>query len=224
MAHGGWSSLSRYLALGLVPPALASAATEEEMFWKGAGQVNEGELRFLDKAPEKPVHRLRNQIRIKQAGLKTGWVGLEQCHEHLDAFPRSQIVYNIERIRKLAITQRKGIGRAWVEGPSIQLRDTQKGATICIRGETRALAKTGDNTYSLHNGPYMRRFLDGFYPMRVSMTVHIETEGLQFIGSKPAPQTGFQVWHKPGQVGYEAVFEGILQTELQFGAAMPPGP
>lgn len=223
MAPAASASPNRLGALGLLLllPWPAWAATEEDLFWKDIGQVNEGELRFLDKPPDKPVHHLRNQVRIRPSSLKTGWVELEQCHERLDAFPRSQIAYNAERIRKLEITRRKGIGRAWVEGPSIQLRDIRKGALICIRGETKALEKTGDSLFTLHNGPYMRRFLDGYYPMQASMTVHIDTDGLRFVDSSPLTQPGFRVWQEDGQVGYEAVFEGILNTALRFGWADP---
>lgn len=218
MARAASPSPNRHRALGLflLTPWLAWAAAEEALFWKDIGQVNEGELRLLERAPDKPVHHLHNRIHIQPASLNTGWVKLEQCHEHLDAFPRSQIVYNKERIRHLKITRRQGIGRAWVEGASIQLRDTRKGATICIRGETRALEKSGDRRFILRNGPYMRGFLDGYYPMRVSMTVQLEAAGLRLIGSTPASQPDFRLWQDAGRVGYEAVFEGILNTTLEF--------
>ena len=197
-------------------PGLALAANEEDLFWKSIDQVNEGELRFLAQAPDKPVHHLHNTIRIQPASLNTGWVKLEQCHEHLDAFPRSQIVYNADRIRRLTIIRRQGIGRAWIEGPSIQLRHTGKGASICIRAETRALEIVDAGHFTLRNGPYMRRFLDGFYPMRVSMQVWLETPDLRYSESLPAPQPGFRVWQEPGRVHYEAVFEGVLNTILRF--------
>jgi hypothetical protein len=218
MALAASASPSRHRAFGLLLllPWLAWADTEEELFWKDIGQVNEGELRLLDRAPDKPVHHLHNRIHIQPDSLDTGWVKLEQCHEQLDAFPRSQIVYHAERIRKLTITRRQGIARAWVEGVSIQLRDTRKGAAICIRGETRALEHAGERRFILRNGPYMRGFLDGFYPMRVSMSVQFEATGLRLIKSTPTPQAGFRLWQEAERVGYEAVFEGILHTTLEF--------
>ncbi|TCS70886.1 hypothetical protein EDC61_11339 [Sulfuritortus calidifontis] len=227
MARAVWSNRNRFRAgvgLGLLwlAPAWAWATSEEELFWKSIDQVNEGQLRFLEQAPDKPVHHLHNHIRIRPDSLKTGWVKLEQCHEHLDAFPRSQIVYNADRIRRLAITRHQGIGQAWVEGPSIQLRETGKGASICIRAETRALEIVRADRFTLHNGPYMRRFLDGFYPMRVSLQVRLDAKDLRYAGSQPAPQTGFRVWQEPGQVRYEALFEGILNTALQFERVPEP--
>ncbi len=225
MARAASPSRNRLtIGLGLLwlAPGLALASNEEDLFWKSIDQVNEGELRFLTQAPDKPVHHLRNSIRILPDSPTTGWVKLEQCHEHLDAFPRSQIVYNADRIRRLAITRRQGIGQAWVEGPSIQLRDTGKGASICIRAETRALESADAGHFTLRNGPYMRRFLDGFYPMRVSMTVRVGAKSLRYTGSMPHAQPGFRVWQEPGEVHYEAVFEGILNTALQFERVNQP--
>jgi len=71
------------------------------------------------------------------------------------------------------------------------------------------------------NGPYMRRFLDGFYPMRVSMTVKLDTGKLRIIDSAPGDQPGFTVRLQGNEVGYDTVFEGILTTVLRFDCVQP---
>lgn len=196
--------------------AASAAMTEEEMFFKGTAQVNEGELRFLPHAPETPVHHHRNRIVISESSLSDGWVRLEQCHSHLDAVPSAQITYGAERIRGLRILRAEGIGQAWVEGPSVQLKDIAPGATICIEAQSRALERLGEDGYVLQNGPYMRRFLDGYYPMRVSQTVRLQVPGLAFRTIEPAPQPGFTVEVAADTISYEALFEGRLITRIRF--------
>lgn len=207
------------IALPIQPAA--AAMTEEEMFFKGAGQVNEGGLRFLTAAPAAPVHHHQNHIVISAASLADGWVRLAQCHRHLDAVPRSQITYGAGRIRAIRITQADRIGRAWVEGHAVEMADIAPGATLCIEAESRALARDGAG-YVLKNGPYMRRFLDGYYPMRVTLTVRLEAPGLRFRAIEPAPQPGFAVQVDEAGVGFEALFEGRLDTLIRFTPAAAP--
>jgi hypothetical protein len=45
----------------------------------------------------------------------------------------------------------------------------EPGARLCLSAQTRALRNTGNGYFNLVNGPYMRKFLDGYYPMRVTL-------------------------------------------------------
>lgn len=186
------------------------------MFFKGVADINEGDLRFLEQAPATPVHHHQNRIVLTESSLTSGWARLEQCHSHIDAVPSSQIAYNAERIRDIRITRTENIGKAWVAENTVQMQDIARGATICIAAETRALQQLGEGSYVLHNGPYMRRFLDGYYPMRVSMVVRMQAPGLRYQAIQPAPQPGFQVRSDDQEVAYDAVFEGRLQTLIHF--------
>lgn len=190
--------------------------TEEELFFKSVADVNEGALNFLATPPARPVHHHQNKIVITRDSLSSGWVGLEQCHHHLDAVASLQIVYRPERIRALSILQSKNIGRAWVHENTVQMEQIARDALICIRGETLALQDDGAGVFSLANGPYMRQFLDGFYPMRVSMRVRIEHPGLRFLDLTPPPQPGFNVEIGAAEIGYDAWFEGRLNTLMRF--------
>lgn len=203
------------------PLAGAYADDDDEAWLNGASErsaasVNEGRLHFLAALPDKPVHHHDNEIVIDESGLASGWVELRQCHHHLDAVARSQIVFHREHIRALRILEAQGIDESWIEGHTIQLSGTSRGARICLSAESRALSVQPDGTYLLRNGPYLRRFLDGYYPMRVSMRVRLRTRRLNFVDSTPPPQVGFRVWQRENEVSYDAQFEGRLITLLRF--------
>lgn len=200
---------------------LSQAASDEELFFKSVADVNDGELRFLAQAPDKPVHHHQNHITIDDTSLETGWIHLHQCHANLDAVPSSQVVYREGYIRDLRVLRVENIGRTWVEGPTVQLENVSHNALLCIQAETRALSSLEGNSYFLRNGPYIRRFLDGFYPMRVSLSVHIATPKIKFMRITPPPQPGLQVNASAQDVSIEALFEGRLRTEMQFDLVQP---
>lgn len=204
------------LLLVLIPALATAASSEEELFFKSVAEVNDGPLKFLAQAPAKPVHHHQNHLFIGPDSLATGWVRLEQCHRHLDPVPSMQVVYNKDRIRHIAVLQSEHIGKARVHENTVQLEQVRPAALLCIRAETRALQNDGDGVFSLANGPYMRRFLDGYYPMRVSMNVTLETDRIRFLDISPTPQTGFDFQQHGTRLGYEALFEGELRTVIRF--------
>ena len=178
--------------------------------------VNEGNLVFLTQRPAKAVHHHHNTLTLNRASLTDGWASLEQCHENIDQVPRAQIMFNLSKIKNLKIISYSNIERAWVEGPSVQLQNVGAGARLCVGAKSRALTKTGTNTYTLKNGPFMRKFLDGYYPMHVSMTVKLANNDLRLEKVLPQEQPGFAVRKSPNEVNIDAWFEGRLQTEMQF--------
>ena len=76
-----------------------------------------------------------------------------------------------DKTRKLSIASQKHIGQAKVEGCSLQLTNIQGSAHICVRAETRGLERISQQQWQLKRGPFMRRYLDGYYPMQVSLEV-----------------------------------------------------
>ncbi len=213
-------------SLALAATALATTAraalTEEEMFFKGVADVNEGPLHFLANPPTDPVHHHQNRIVIAESTLSDGWARLEQCHSDIDAVPSSQITYGTDRIRAIRVTRADNIGRAWVEGHTVQMENIAPRATLCIEAETRALEPDGPRGFQLRNGPYMRRFLDGYYPMRVSMTVRFPERWLRYRDIDPAPQPGFNVRATASEISIETVFEGSLRTAIRFERVAAP--
>jgi hypothetical protein len=124
-------------------------------------------------------------------------------------------------VRDLQVLRTENIGRAWVQGPTVQLENVNPKALLCIQTETKALSPLEGNSYFLRNGPYMRRFLDGYYPMRVSLSVHLATTKVSFAGIIPASQPGLQVIAHARDVDVEATFEGRLRTEMRFDLVKP---
>jgi hypothetical protein len=188
--------------------------------------VNEGQLVFLRQRPAKPVHHHHNVITITDATVANGWAELRQCHEHLDRVPATQIVFRAERVRDLDITSRSGISQAWVEGATVQLREIGPDARICLRLLSQVMFKNTDGTYHVNNGPFMRRFLDGYYPMHVSMEVRLRTGKLRYLDITPAETDGFTVQTSKQSVRFDVWFEGRLQTLIRFTpvAAEAPHP
>lgn len=200
-------------------PAVEDEASDWESDWdleERIAAVNEGELRFVSREAAADHHLHHNRIRIDRASLRGGWVLLEQCHERLDAVPAAQILFNPQRIRGLRVQSAEGIGGAWVEGHSVQLRDLGRQARLCINGESRALRHLGEGRYRLQNGPYMRRFLDGYYPMGVVLEIRYPADALRLERPHPDPQPGFEVRGGDGEVLVEAAFEGRLITCIDF--------
>jgi hypothetical protein len=214
------SALHALLLLG--SSALAAPAAEEadeEAAWAEAEatlralDVNEGELRFVS-PPERPVHHHDNRILLDEESLASGWARLEQCHRHLDPVHATQIVYRPDRIRNLRVTEARHIAEARIEGPSVQLTDVARDASLCVSAETRVVHPLGAGRWAVRNGPFMRRFLDGYYPMHV--TLRIDTpQGMTLVRHSPdAPSVHLE--RHPDHVLFDAWFEGELRTELVF--------
>ncbi|MEO1765813.1 hypothetical protein [Thiobacter aerophilum] len=217
--------------LGLSLAALAQDMSQQELEdWFNddtsarIAAVNTGELVFLATPPAKPVHHHHNILTVDDRTLASGWAELRQCHGNLDRVFATQIVFRPERVRNLVILSREGIGQAWVEGATVQLRDIGPNARICLRLQSQVLMPNADGTYHVNSGPFMRRFLDGYYPMHVTMEVRLRTRHLRFLDITPASQQGFQVRVTAHQVRFDTWFEGRLQTLIRFTrVGTPPG-
>lgn len=183
---------------------------------KSASEVNEGSLTFLTDHPARSIHHHQNKIRITPESLASGWTDLIQCHDNLDAVPRSQITFREGYIRELRVTESRSVGQAWIQGPTVQLRDVTAGARLCLEAQTRALKDMGNGFFNLFNGPYMRKFLDGYYPMQVSLSIEYPEKQLNIVDVSPPEQKGFAVMQKPGLLTINTVFEGELRTLIQF--------
>jgi len=207
------------LPLSLSAYTLTEEEKEEWLFDDSdilSQDVNEGQLEFLVKPPKKIVHHHHNSIVITPQSLKDGWVQLKQCHANLDKVPALQIVFNKERIRNLRVVEQKNVAQAWATTDTIQLRHISAEAKLCLSAEVKTLTNNQDGTYSMASGPYMRRFLDGFYPMRVSADVKLDTRDLCLAALTPDSQQGFEVWNEERTIHYNAWFEGKLYTNFTF--------
>jgi hypothetical protein len=96
----------------------------------------------------------------------------------------------------------------------VQVEDIGENAVICVTAKSRALIDNGDGSYTVKSGPYMRKFLDGYYPIHVTMKLRVETDRLRVAYAEPQQQPGFVVVQKPCALEYDAWFEGRLKTEV----------
>ena len=209
----------------LMLPALSTAAVddwseieEEAALEQRAREVNEGELQLLDRPPEAAAHLHQNRLMITERSLRDGWVTMYQCHSNLDTVSASQIVYNKERIRNIRVQFSQNIGSARVEGHTVQMKDIAAESEICISADKRALSYE-KGKYYLKLGPFMRRFLDGYYPLHVQLEVCYPSF-LQLVRTSPVDA----LRHTSGRTSY-ADFDlwvvGRLDIELVFSSKRP---
>jgi len=201
--------------VGLALP-LTTAQAETDLSMESAHDVNEGVLHFLARSPAKLIHHHHNRILINAESLNSGWVTLRQCHTNLDAVPRAQITFREGYVRDLKVESATRIKQAWVEDATIQLVDVEPRARLCLLAQTRAFRNTGNGYFSLTSGPYMRKFLDGYYPMRVTLDIDYPAKTLQLIDIAPQAQPGLILNAKRGAIRLDATFEGELNTLIQF--------
>lgn len=184
--------------------------------------INEGELRFLANDPPEPPHLQSTHITLTETSLQTGWIMMRQCHYHLAPVGAMQVVFNKDRVRGIKILQADNIGRAWVEDASVQLQDVGKDAALCLRSENRSFQRNGDDgSYEWRGGPYMRRFLDGYFPMHVKVAIDYPARQLQLTTIEPAPLR-LKAVTQPGHVRMDALFEGRLTINVRFAAVGEP--
>jgi hypothetical protein len=195
----------------------APAADEFDIF-----DINEGELRFLDRPPEKPPHLHSTHVFISEDSLTSGWVTAKQCHYHLDQVSALQVVFNKLRVRNIRILQADNIGRAWVDGASVQVTNVGKDAVLCILSENLAIKRNhAERTYEWHGGPYMRRFLDGYFPMQVKLAIDYPADRLRLDSIDPGTLR-FKTVANPGMIRLDALFEGRLDIAIRFADTGTP--
>jgi hypothetical protein len=178
--------------------------------------VNEGNLEFLTSPPDKPPHELHNKLIIHPRSLQDGWIDLVQCHENLDRVSLAEIMYHDRRTRNIKILSSVGVEQAWVEKNTVQMKNISDNARLCVSAEVHSLYPNFDGTYSMRNGPFHRRFLDGYYPMRVTMDVTLPQGELSFGAITPMEQEGFSVSYEKGSMTVDALFVGELNIEVYF--------
>ncbi|MFA9460690.1 hypothetical protein [Thiohalorhabdus methylotrophus] len=181
-------------------------------------------LRFLAEPPQQAVHHHINRITITPETLRSGWAGLFQCHDNMDALGATQIVFSEERTRALEVVRTRNIDRARVAGARVLLDGVEPGAKVCLRAESRVLERTGDGHLVVRNGPFMRRLLDSYFPMHVTLVVDFPADRLRYVAIEPTPRPGLAVDKETGRITVEAWFEGVLRTRLRFRAEPPATP
>ena len=178
--------------------------------------VNEGHLEFIAPIKGKKILHSESVLTITDSSLLAGWVDLQQCYRNLDSIGETDVVYNYKNIKQLKITSLSYIGEAVVNGQTIHLQDVSASAHLCIQAEVQILEQTSDQKFTLRNGPYHRKFLDGYYPYHVTVTIHYPDNRLKYAHILPEPQALFKFISQPGKFFLDTWFEGVLQIEINF--------
>ena len=177
--------------------------------------INQGDLVFLNHPPKRLPYVQEMQVVINEDSLKTGWVQTSQCHYRLDRLPALGGVFSPQKVRKLRILRTQNIGRAWVEGSSVQVEQIGADAVLCIFSENRTVQPSGFGGFEWRAGPYMRRFFDGYFPVHLKLHVLYPNSMVQLNSLEPSALQLKSV-RQPGQVDVDVLFEGRLNILMHL--------
>jgi len=175
--------------------------------------VNEGELQLLEAPPEPASHFHHTRLLVTEQSLHDGWVIMYQCHSDLDRVASTQIVYQQDRISNIRVVSSQNIGSARVEGHTVQMKDISPESKICISADRRALSYE-KGRYYLRLGPFIRRFLDGYYPMHVRVEV-CYPKFLRLVSSSPVKAHNYEK-NNTAYADIDIWVVGKLNIELVF--------
>lgn len=178
-------------------------------------KVNDGQLNFLRDKPKENIFHSEINITIDQNSIDNGWVSLTQCYNNLDPVPRTAVVYRSYFFKNLKILSSKNIKTSKVSGHKVILNDISKNASLCIGANARNFYQNEDESFSLVNGPYHRKFLDGYFPYHLNLNIHYSPL-LKFNDSVPKQQSGFKITQLANAILVDTLFEGKLKTEFRF--------
>jgi hypothetical protein len=199
------------LALAFLPPGGAGADALEDLL-----NIGGEELRILTAPPKHPPFFHGKALTLTRDSLETGWVNNYQCHRNFSRIPRLEISFREDSVRNLAIVRAETVGAHEVVGSGVKLEDVRPETEICLTGEARVLSRDEAGRYRLLTGPFFYRFLDGYFPVEVELTIRYPAELLTFAASTPAPAPGIDISHDTGELRFRSVFEGRLWVELLF--------
>jgi hypothetical protein len=176
--------------------------------------AREGELRFLAERPDPGAYHYQSQVTISPESLRSGVVSLNTCHRALDPNARIVIQFNPERVQTIRIVEFQGMADAQVQGHRVELRDVQRGASICIDLRSRVLDEQSPGQWRLRAGPLMRRYLDGYLPMQAQLQVKWPEGLLQVASQEPANQAGADLQARSDGATWQLIFAGRLNTHM----------
>ncbi len=154
---------------------------------------------------------------IEAGKLDDPWIKNRQCHANFPLFPDLQIAFREGAVRSLRITHQENVENAWIEGPTVQMKQTRPETRLCFESENRVFSfDEVSNTYTLRVGPYFLRLFDGYFPLQVKLKIRYPDELLALISMSPDSVEGAEVRFGEGEIYLENVFEGRLELEFRF--------
>lgn len=174
----------------------------------------EGEIKYLKVRPDPGAYSYESRVKITAASLESGSVEIATCHYQLDPIRKVVIVFNPNRIQAIAVKSIEKMASAEVKNNQVVLTDVERGATICIDLQSRALDRVSDGIYRLNAGPLMRRYLDGYLPMAAKLRVDWPANMLAVERTAPSEKEGIQVVQGNDGVQLDMIFAGKMTAQI----------
>lgn len=198
-------------ALALLAALASGPATALDL----SDVVTGNELRFLPVRPDPDAYWYESQVTLDANSLTTGIVQLHTCHHRLDPNHRIVIAFNRERVKDIAVASAQGVGSAEVVDQRVELKDVQRGASVCVRLTSKALDAT-DTGWRLHAGPLMRRYLDGYLPMQAKLSFAWPKGLLAVTQTEPVAQPGVLLSQSEAGAALDITFAGRMRATLDL--------
>jgi hypothetical protein len=176
----------------------------------------EGQIKYLRERPDPGAYSYESRVKITAASLESGSVQIATCHYQLDPIRKVVIVFNPNRIQAIAVKSIDKMASAEVKNNQVVLTDVERGASICIDLQSKALDQVGSGQYRLNAGPLMRRYLDGYLPMAAKIRVDWPTNMLIVEKTAPSEKEGIQVVQGNDGVQLEMIFAGKMTAQIDL--------
>jgi hypothetical protein len=178
--------------------------------------ATEGQIKYLKERPDPGAYSYESRVKITAASLASGSVEIATCHYQLDPIRKVVIVFNPERIQAIAVKSIDKMASAEVKNNQVVLTDVERGASICIDLQSKALDQVGAGQYRLNAGPLMRRYLDGYLPMAAKIRVDWPANMLTVDKTTPSEKEGIQVVQGNDGVQLDMIFAGKMTARIDL--------
>ena len=178
--------------------------------------ATEGQIKYLKERPDPGAYSYESRVNITAASLESGSVQIATCHYQLDPIRKVVIVFNPSRIQAIAVKSLDKMASAEVKNNQVVLTDVERGASICIDLQSKALDQVGAGQYRLNAGPLMRRYLDGYLPMAAKIRVDWPTNMLTVEKTAPSEKEGIQVVQGNDGVQLNMIFAGKMTAQIDL--------
>jgi hypothetical protein len=178
--------------------------------------ATEGQFKYLKERPDPGAYSYESRVKITAASLESGSVQIATCHYQLDPIRKVVIVFNPNRIQAIAVKSIEKMASAEVKNNQVVLTDVERGASICIDLQSKALDQVGAGQYRLNAGPLMRRYLDGYLPMAAKIRVDWPTNMLTVDKTTPSEKEGIQVVQGNDGVQLDMIFAGKMTAQIDL--------
>jgi len=178
--------------------------------------ATEGQIKYLKERPDPGAYSYESRVKITAASLASGSVEIATCHYQLDPIRKVVIVFNPDRIQAIAVKSIDKMASAEVKNNQVVLTDVERGASICIDLQSKALDQVGAGQYRLNAGPLMRRYLDGYLPMAAKIRVDWPANMLTVNKTTPSEEEGIQVVQGNDGVQLNMIFAGKMTARIDL--------